>query len=92
MTSEQMMGKEVAEIRPLILAAVGCSVCATGIACDIVAIRWGGEETDWKGARFGHKCAIVENGITPEQLARVREIQASIEDRPRDGGQLSALD
>lgn len=86
----RLMAAEVAEIRPAVFAVCDCIACATGIACDIVGERWGEEPVDWRGTSFGHHCKFADEGPTPAQQAKIAAIRATLEGRPRDGGQLMA--
>lgn len=76
MNRDERMGQEVAHIAGPIRAVVECVPCGIGIAVDIVGKRWGeNEETDWSNSKIGHACKVTRDGLTPEQLEKIRAIQ-----------------
>ena len=71
------MAAEMAQIRPLIASAIGCSVCASGIAIDAIGERYGFAPFDsWRCK--GERCEVRKNGLSANKSAEVRAIIATL--------------
>lgn len=71
---ESKKAADVAGLALKITPVIGCSICALGIAFDIVDRYWGGEGCpEWKGAG-GHGCAMTSKGVTPAQDAQLQKM------------------
>lgn len=93
MTRGSRMGAEVGQVAAKLSRAVECSTCGIGIAVDMVGKRWGEDPYDWKGERFGHECNVARNGLTPEQVRVVAQIEVDLEKwshTQRGGGEYQA--
>jgi hypothetical protein len=73
------MNAEVAQIRPQIVAIVGCSSCALGIAIDIVGQRYG-EAPIASWSCGGKNCKAAVSGIDETKTAAINAIADALPD------------
>ena len=77
MNQQNKMAAEMAKIRPLIAAEIGCTVCASGIAIDAVGERYGyAAFEDWRCQK--PECSIRANGVPADKLEAVHAAIASL--------------
>lgn len=87
MSQQAKMAAEVAKLRPLIGALIGCPVCASGIAIDAVGERYGyAAFEDWRCQNA--ECPVRANGVPADKLAEVQAIIAALP--PADAGETVA--